>query len=494
MERQRIEATSDVGELKGEIVVDIDPWIGYGVLCSDAFRQNLRRVGYAWTCHNDGGDYPERLRRLAAGESQLAVITVDAYLLNGGQYDFPGVQIFVIDESKGGDAIACWQDRIAGIDDLKNETGWKIAFTPGSPSHQLLRSMANDFGIRTLLSAVGDWRVETNGSGEALRRLVDRDVACAVLWQPDVARALSQEGIHVIHSSAVTNKVIVDVLLVGRDFAADNRSIVRSVTREYFTTLRSFRDNPEQHREELKDFVQEYGDFDPSDEQLASMFEGVAWVNLRDNAEAWLGVGGANRYFGLEEAHRFALEIIRAEEGRERFLADFQPAEVIWSEPVRDLYLASGAYDAAQGADTVTEPLTLPFEPLPAAEWDRLRAVGTLKGRDIVFERGSTTELNYRSREGIDQAMEDLGRYPRFRIELRVSHQESGDVEAKQRAALERGETVRQYLIDQFDLDEDRLRVIVQSPDQRRMRPGERFKAWEARLRQVEITLMTAPL
>ena len=95
--------------------------------------------------------------RQAPAITPLAVTTVDSLLLNGGKENFPGTIIMVIDESSGGDAIVARKDKLASLEDLKTKSGYKIAFTAGSPSEHLLKSIAVHFDVPPLRNRQGGW-------------------------------------------------------------------------------------------------------------------------------------------------------------------------------------------------------------------------------------------------------------------------------------------------------------------------------------------------
>jgi hypothetical protein len=142
--------TSDARDIKAKLVVGVDNWIGYFPLCSGELRKRMRAKGYSLQCEDDKADYPTRMQRLKSGELQFAVATVDSYLLNGPDKGFPGTIVAVIDESKGGDAIVAWKDKIATIEDLKRKSAVRIAFTPASPSEHLIRATSVHFDVTGL--------------------------------------------------------------------------------------------------------------------------------------------------------------------------------------------------------------------------------------------------------------------------------------------------------------------------------------------------------
>src|SRR5436190_5725452 len=198
--------SSDARNIKSTLVVGVDNWIGYYPLCSGELRKRMRAKGYGLQCDDDKADYPARMQRLKAGEIQFAVATVDSYLLNGPDKGFPGTIVAVIDESKGGDAIVAWKDTVATIEDLKRKPSVRIAFTPASPSEHLIRATSVHFDV-TGLRGRKDWRREANGSPDALEKLLNRQADVAVVWEPDVTRALSHPGIVKILGSEDVDKL-----------------------------------------------------------------------------------------------------------------------------------------------------------------------------------------------------------------------------------------------------------------------------------------------
>src|SRR5207244_12542356 len=75
--------TSDAAATKGKLTIGIDSWAGYFPLCSPEMSKRERAEGYALRCDDDQSDLPARIKRLADGQLDFAVATVDAYVLNG---------------------------------------------------------------------------------------------------------------------------------------------------------------------------------------------------------------------------------------------------------------------------------------------------------------------------------------------------------------------------------------------------------------------------
>lgn len=480
-----MQQTSDAASIAATFTVGGDPWIGYAPLGSAALQASLRTEGIDFRYESpDVVDYAERMRQVRDGELDFAVATVDANLLNTPDFNRGGVIVAVLDQSTGGDALVCDLSRINSIDAFNTERDWKVAFTPDSPSHQILRAIGNDFGVDAFLQE-GDWQVETNGSADARSALEAGQVDCAVLWQPDVTRATrGSNRFGTVFSSADADGLIVDVLLVNRTHLSRSsplRPHIQTVLRHYFETVRRFSEEPEFALEQATAYLREYEGTRYEEADVSAMMAGVTWVNLTENAESWFGVGGDNPYFKLEDAHDFALTIIRAERGAD-YLRRFRPVGIMNGEFVEALY---EVHTIEERNATITDPLELRFPAIAAWEWNSLVPQGTLRSRRIVFEPGSL-QMEDSTVTALREAMNDFKRYPRSRLQIHVGF----DPEAGQTAAdtaETRAEAVKAYLIDTYGIDENRIRAVTEAAPRE---DGEGGRAYQSRLRGVGLVLV----
>ena len=299
-------STSDAAATRGVLTIGVDNWIGYFPLCSPEMRRNLRARGYALECIEDAADYGERLRKLAEGDLDFAVATVDAYLLNGGKQGFPGVIVAVIDESKGGDAIVADSSRVSDLNALARRGGMKIAFTPASPSEHLLKSVNAHFDLGLYGSGNNGWQLPSDGSSEALELLRAGRADVAVLWEPDVSRALADGRMVKLMGTEDTDKLIVDILMAGRKFASRDPGAVRELLDAWFETLQVYLADSER----LVADIREETDLEPA--QIRSMLDGVQWAGLLENGSLWFDVQQQMTIGndGLVEAIEAASEIL----------------------------------------------------------------------------------------------------------------------------------------------------------------------------------------
>lgn len=477
--------TSDAKATKGKITIGVDNWIGYFPLCSPNMKKRMRRSGYVYTCEDDNADYPGRMKNLRKGKIQFAVATVDSYLLNGAAENYPGTIISVIDESKGGDAVVAWKEQIKSIDDLK-KGNIKVAFTPASPSEHLLKALGSHFDVPWLLNKQQPWRVETNGSSDALKAFNNKKVPVAVLWEPDVSRALQQAGTTKILGTQDTRRLIVDVLMVNRDYAQDNADAVMTLLSNYFRVLKTYRESPDNL---LKHVIAETKLPKKDAEQ---MLKGVHWASLNDNAQEWFGITALSNAAdeGLIDTIDSALQILLgSQDFSDNPIPDEDPYRLTNSRFVSDLFSKGiGASHFAVGQQTTTDALK--FSALTVQQWNRLKEVGTLRIRPIVFQSG-TAELTLEGKQQLDQAVANLKHYPNFRILVKGHTGLRGDPRVNKQLSQDRAEAVSRYLQVTYDLDEHRMRAIgFGSERPLKRKPGESSRAYGYRLPRVELSLV----
>ena len=478
-------STSDAAATRGVLTIGVDNWIGYFPLCSPEMRRNLRARGYALECIEDAADYGERLRKLAEGDLDFAVATVDAYLLNGGKQGFPGVIVAVIDESKGGDAIVADSSRVSDLNALAGRGGMKIAFTPASPSEHLLKSVNAHFDLGLYGSGNNGWQLPSDGSSEALELLRADRADVAVLWEPDVSRALADGRMVKLMGTEDTDKLIVDILMAGRKFASRDPGAVRELLDAWFETLQVYLADSER----LVADIREETDLEPA--QIRSMLDGVQWAGLLENGSLWFDVQQQMTIGndGLVEAIEAASEIL-IENG------DFSASPVPGGDPyrltnrdfIRELYLQ--AYPA--GSDLSPEnALARDFAPLSENEWRQLRRVGTLKVEPVSFRRG-TGLLDLAGKNTIDRIAEKVRRYPNFRILVEGHTGLKGDAEQNLKLSASRARAVARYLMVTYKVDADRLRAVGYGASKPlAKKPGESNRAYAYRLPRVEISLLS---
>ncbi|MGR9044502.1 MAG: phosphate ABC transporter substrate-binding/OmpA family protein [Gammaproteobacteria bacterium] len=473
-------AVSDAKLSKGKIVIGIDNWIGYFPLCSPVMQRRLYQQGYLLECVEDKADYGQRIESLANGSLDLAVATVDSYLVNGGSTKFPGAIIAVLDESKGGDALVAWTDKIDSLDTLRQSDDFKIAFTPDSPSDHLLKAVAVHFDIARLKQR-RQWPVLTEGSEDALQRLLDRQVDAAVLWEPDVSKALRQQGIKTLLSSGQTQRLIVDVLIAARKLIGNKPELLEVLLSEYFQTLKYYRD----HGDDLIADVEKATGLPEKD--VKALLKGVQWQTLNDNAELWFGTVARH---GIPQQE--LVETIKGSIDILREYGTFRGSPLPENDPYR-IINSRFAAEVHQQLGLPIEPLTTESNAFPALteqQWRNLQPVGMLKIRPLIFASG-TGSLTLDDKKQLDDAALTLKHYPNFRILVKGHTSIRGDRLMNKQLSQDRAEAVARYLMITHDIPAARIKAIGFGGEQPLPRiDGESNRAYNYRLPRVELALV----
>ena len=479
-------STSDAANTKGIVKVGVDNWVGYFPLCSKHMKNRMRTAGYVFECIDDKANYEERMEKLKEGQIQFAVATVDSYILNGKKEDFPATIVTVIDESKGGDAIVARKSKISSLDVMKKNKDYKVAFTPASPSEHLLRSITDHFDITRLKDKGGDWRVETDGSPQAYKKLKNGDVDVAVLWEPDVSKAVADKDFIKILGTEDTRNLIVDILLVEREFSKNREEVVKVVLSNYYRTLKHYRNNRNELKEDLEDQTS------LSSDKVDAMLKGVKWFNMYDNASKWFGVTSKSGYknVGLANAIENTVDIlINTGEFSSNPIPNNDSLVLLNSFFVDNLYNngLSQKFGKAAGSDNEDD---FEFTPLASDRWDELRPVGTLKIRPISFQSG-TADIDILGEMELEKVVKNLTHYPHFRVFIKGHTGVSGDKKINEKLSQERADTVKEYLVKTLKVNPYRIRSVGYGGSFPLPRiKGESYRAWKYKLPRVELVLV----
>ena len=473
--------TSDAKAMKGNITIGVDGWVGYFPLCSPQLKKRLRRAGYGIKCVDDAANYQDRFKKLKKSQYQFAAATVDSYILNGEAYDYPGPIISVIDESKGGDAIVAWKDKFSTLDDLKKVDDFTVAYTPDSPSHHLIKSVASHFDIKNLRD--GGRHIRTEGSEAALKALLEKKADVAVIWEPEVSKALSKKGVVRLLGTEDTKHLIVDILIASQKVVKNEPGMIKILLKEYYRTLKYYRE----HKDELVSDISDH--YDIKKKQSMALLKGVKWVTLSQNVESWYGSATGYSEEALITSIESAVDVLLEND-------DFSNNPIPDEDPYRltNNLFVSELYDDMKGSgfssSTKIKAGKQSFKSMTKVQWNSLETIGSLKTRHIVFSSG-TSELTFEGKQEIDEQVADLKHYPNFRVEVRGHTGLRGNKDANIALSKERADAVLRYMALTHDLEKNRVRAIgFGSKKPLKKKQGESSRRYSSRLPRVEIALV----
>lgn len=481
--------TSDAKATKGKITIAVDDWVGYFPLRSQRLKRAMLNEGYLVECV-PVPDYKTRIDGLSKGTVDLAVCTVDAFTLNGSSLGYPGYMVAVIDESKGGDAIVAYTNDFGSLDALRANVIKKIAYTPDSPSHHLLKVAGVDFNIPLFTSRVSTLKVPAKDSADAYSKLEKHEVSAAVLWEPQVSKAQKElKGVVTLLGSDKTAHVIVDVLLANRQTMNSRPEVILLLLQNYFLVLKQYMDEPTKLEQELADELK------VDKASATSMIRGVAWASLTDNARQWFGVPSATASGGrpervlAETIDSVVRVLIQVGDFDKNPLPDGNPLMLTKSDFIEELFATASRNGLIGSGEASSNPNGI-FEALTDEQWGRMRDIGTLKVEPVKFQNG-TDEITLEGKQVVDAIAEKMARYPNFRIGIRGHSDVKGDPDANKELSLARAQSVARYLEVTHSIDQNRMHAEGLGGTKPLPKlAGESDRAYSYRLPRVDIVLL----
>ena len=482
-------ASTDSANVEETINIGVDNWAGYYVLCSKEARRLALEKKVLIKCHDDKADYPDRMMKLKDGVYQMAAATVDGYVMTGADAQYPGSVMFVIDESQGGDAIIANKNVATNIDDLVGKS-FRLTYTPNSPSQTLATAWSNDFNV-----PINDPSVVTivpsNGSSDALKKLLNGEADVAILWEPDVSKALANANFGKLLGTESTKNLIVDVLLGNQRYLKDNPEYVQIVTEAYFKALEYYKKNSVEREFALAS----YADVKP--DQVDSISQGINWIDLPHNGVDWLGIGHGNvkgqrqLYDTIEASVKLYMN---SGDLATNPLPDNDPFRIINTGTFQQVFSLgmSGNLGVAFAPITsaVDVSVTRSFKKLSPGRWTKLAEVGSLRLQPITFKRG-TSVLEPVEQESFRKLVEMLKTYPNYRIKVVGHTGRRGDNMANMNLSKQRALTAARHLMNEYGLDKNRIYAYGVGNTQPPIRlPGEKKRAYSARWPRVELILV----
>lgn len=497
---------SDAARIKGTITVAGDNYLGYWFITSSIFEKQIRGHGYAVKWVNDGGNYTERHEKFSKGTYDVMVLPVNSYLQHGEAYHYPGVIDIALSDSKGADNVVAYKDRVlpngkqdVTVNDLNNPA-LKICYTTDSPSSFLLNTGIVHFDL-TALKQKGAWQVETTSSREALGKFSQpegkRVCDAAVLWEPDVSKALALKDVVSVYGSDQISGMIIDAFVIQRKLVDENSNLDLAVSffKAYFETLEYYNANREQMLDEMQKTKDSEGEvIFKSRQEVEKAVARVQWFDLQDNCNEWFGISvpGVVLQGRKEQIVDTIVQVTKVMKEVGDIQADplqGNPYSIVQIDKNR--VLAELCQGTSQGRVHIgaTVPTERVFPPLSDAESSQLRPIGTMKILPILFQSG-TALLTPEGQRVVDEAVLALQHdFSQHRLLIKGHTAPSGDEKANEILSQERAESVMQRLIT-LGVDENRAKAVgvgSKDPLMREKREGE--LSYRSRLARVEFIL-----
>lgn len=426
-----------------------DPWSGYSTFRDEPrLTEELARrdVGLDYQTDEKFFDQNERMKALADGTIDLAVTTVDAFLQHGAKHKkdglYPGVILWNIDESAGGDAIFLEKGK-KSFDDVKPTD--KVCFATGTPSEHLW-----DFASLSF-TAIENLKTD-NGvvAKDCWEKLKAGKVQVAVLWQPFTAIAEKDGYPKVFATGGQADDVIVDVLVASRNFVINDKATLQALANDYFKVIDGYVKDPDAHAQFItKDCGTDCG----GDTKLGrAVLDGIDFLTYEENACLWWGqCGTPNKMLTrLQKTGRLV-----AAKGKISSAELPDPSTVL-----NDSFLVAMKAQLDQKAKLAAE---VAGQNTPAAgpkldvkektyqyaadttKNQQAADVGTLRLPNIYFSEGKS-EMDANARSVVDGIADRLKSFPALCVRVYGHTNSTGNPEANRRLSQQRAESIVNYL------------------------------------------------
>lgn len=443
-----IKQTVSDGRYKHHLSVSLDNFSGYSLLRSDKFKEELAIKKIKVSFIDDNGDYNKRINSVIAGETPIAVMTIDGLIRESEQYAngyLPVVIFGMVDESRGADAMIASKEFVPNIDYL-NKDGIEYVLCKNTPSELLLRTVQSTFGVNILDTAI----IDTNSPDDLFKvyqQSTSKKNRVYITWEPQASKILENKEMHLIADSSKFRGKFVDVFVVNRDFVAANISLVEDFMKAYLRTVYDSRNT-------MVEVVAK--DSKINVEQAKLLIDKIQWKNTQEQYAHF----GLNT--GLPHIEDMIYEIVEILKNTGSINVDptnGNPSMLYYDGIIKSLKNEDFHPGFAEQEEFVRDKnYVLPA--LNKDQWDKLIPVGTLKLEPLVFRRG-TDKLSESSNKTLDNLIIQMKKYPYYYLIIKSYISPIGDLEANRSLATSRLEQVKGYLL-RHGLPEAEICAIVE--------------------------------
>jgi len=455
-----IRQTGSDSRYEHQVVLAADSFSGYCVLRSPKMAEALASRGILLSVQDDQADYTGRMANLKDRQVDMAVFTVDSFILAGNQIgEFPATIVLVIDETRGADAMVSYSQSVPHLEDL-NHPQARVILTRNSPSEFLARTVIAHFNLPQLRQ---DWIWQADGAEDAYRKFKsarpsDR-VAC-VLWEPYVSKALSLPKAQILLDSSKLTGYIVDVLVAERHFLREKPEVVRAVLEEYLRVSHEYHTQPGAMEALVMEDAKHIGGEPLTLIQAKKLVEGIEWKNTLENyayfrllsgpeakdvprletiisniTDVLLKTGAIQKDPLGPNAHTIFYDAMLKQMKEESF------------HPARQLDVLQDTKNTRKEKNLEAVRETAPLRQLSEQEWERLSPVAQMRVEPISFARG-TARLHLQSLRELEALAKKLASWPAYYIEVVGHTRMEGDKEANRKLAQERADAAAAILME----------------------------------------------
>lgn len=237
-------------------------------------------------------DPSAKLAAFIKGDIDIMWDTVDSFAREASELKEKGLKarsIIQEDWSRGGDGIVSLKT-IKSVEDLK---GKRVASTKFTPSHWLLLFLLSQSGLSPQDRAEIEKNVVfTAEAPQAAAMFKAGKVDAAVTWEPDLSGAVTarEAEAHVLVSTTSATNVIADTLVARQQLIDEAPGAVQAFVSGWFDAISVMKEDPQSTNQLIADALKLTTD------DVSGMLSGLKLTSYADNA-LFFGLSGPKSYF-----------------------------------------------------------------------------------------------------------------------------------------------------------------------------------------------------
>ncbi|MBL8911688.1 MAG: OmpA family protein [Archangium sp.] len=443
----QVNGSAEVGgaKLNRPLKVGINTWAGHapGIVANGGMKPGSASSLYKKKYGLDVEfvlleDPSAKLAAFIKGDIDIMWDTVDSFAREASELKEKGLKarsIIQEDWSRGGDGIVSLKT-IKSVEDLK---GKRVASTKFTPSHWLLLFLLSQSGLSPQDRADIEKNVVfTAEAPQAAAMFKAGKVDAAVTWEPDLSGAVTaREGeAHILVSTTAATNVIADTLVARQQVIDEAPGTVQAFVAGWFDAIGVMKEDPQGTNQLIADALK----LTPDD--VSGMLSGLKLTSYADNA-LFFGLSGPKAYFD----------------------SLFNGAFVIWRKKgvVNTVVDAPDFNDkrfvASLAKDYATQKVeeSFAFKDKPKVSD---RAIVS-KSLSIHFTTGSD-EIMPGSYFTLDSLGETMLSFGNTYLQVEGNTDSRGSEGANKTLSAKRADSVKAYLVKNFNLDPKRFVTVGQ--------------------------------
>ncbi len=431
------------GKLGRPLKVAINTWAGHapGIVANGGFDPGAANSLYKKKYGLDVQfllieDPVAKLNAFIKGDVDVMWDTVDSWANEASrlaEQGFAAKSIIQQDWSRGGDGIVSLNE-IKSIEDLK---GKKVATTRYTPSHFLLLYMLAQSGLSAEdRNGIEKNLVFTDDAAKAAQAFKAKRVDAAVTWEPDLSGAVSaRDGeAHILVSTTAATHVIADTLVARQQIIDEAPKSLQDFVAGWFDGISIIGEDPKGSNAIVGKSLK------LSEDDVSGMLSGLKLTPFADNAQFY-GLTGPKPYFNQL----------------------FDSAFIIW----RKKGVVSKAVDAKDYFDSrFVAALADQYKGQSVSEGFAFKDKPKVSDRAIVNKSLSihfttnSDEIMPGSYFTLDTLGDTMMAFGNTYLQIEGNTDARGSAAANKTLSQRRAESVKQYLVKNFNIPEQRFVAV----------------------------------